>query len=478
MSSSSIDPLPKIAAPAAPGAKPAAPSAPRDAADEFENYLRQATSTNSAPEKPRETASDIASDKQLSVSGHDQGATTPSDDESTEAPVVEQTETNTADLVDEAPVDEVILSIAASAIATTAPAEASTEVDVAVQKSLIEPVLITGQTEQSAGENHLPSNQLAAEIDPEVTAIEGSTVGEATKILGPEDERVKQTVVHSTGIIEAVGQFAAIPQAELGQAAAAQQVVLEVQTDTRKNEKAEHGEQSEAKAGEDGKSSAHERHLGISPGAIAESVEVTTVGDQTSETNSKTSVDAPAPTPAVNTQVNSQGVTQSVHSHSEAIVTRGESKPQTPTIDRARFVQRVANAFRSAQQNDGQIQLRLSPPELGSLRIEIAVRNGVLAANLEVETADARRVLLDNLPALRQRLAEQEIRIEKFEVDIRREGGQQEGQANAREQQSEHQSSRATAQNRISTSQTAEALAARVLRIPLTGIDAGLDVRI
>jgi flagellar hook-length control protein FliK len=149
-----------------------------------------------------------------------------------------------------------------------------------------------------------------------------------------------------------------------------------------------------------------------------------------------------------------------------------------PTIDRARFVQRVANAFRSAQNNDGQIQMRLSPPELGSLRIEIAVRNGVLSANLEAETADARRVLLDNLPALRQRLAEQDIRIEKFEVDIRREGGQPDGQAGAQERQAQQQSQRTAAQNRIRTPATPEIISARVPRSQTMSADTGLDVRI
>ncbi len=99
--------------------------------------------------------------------------------------------------------------------------------------------------------------------------------------------------------------------------------------------------------------------------------------------------------------------------------------PALPAVDRTRFVGRVSSALRLAQQRDGQIQLRLSPPELGSLRLEIAVKQGVLTATLETETAAARHVLLENLPALRERLAAQEIRIERFDVDVRREGGEQ-----------------------------------------------------
>ena len=94
-------------------------------------------------------------------------------------------------------------------------------------------------------------------------------------------------------------------------------------------------------------------------------------------------------------------------------------------MDHNRFVGRVSSALRLAQQRDGQMQLRLSPPELGSLRLEIAVKQGVLTATMETETAAARHVLLENLPALRERLAGQEIRIERFDVDLRHESGDQ-----------------------------------------------------
>jgi flagellar hook-length control protein FliK len=94
-----------------------------------------------------------------------------------------------------------------------------------------------------------------------------------------------------------------------------------------------------------------------------------------------------------------------------------------PTVDRARFVQRVEGAMKAAQQRDGKIQVRLSPPDLGSIKIELAVQNGVMSAKLEAETPAARNLLLDSLPALRERLAQQDIRVEKFDVDVRREGG-------------------------------------------------------
>lgn len=87
--------------------------------------------------------------------------------------------------------------------------------------------------------------------------------------------------------------------------------------------------------------------------------------------------------------------------------------------DRARFVGRVEGAVRAAHQRDGRVQVRLSPPELGSLRIELTIHQGALSARLEAETPAARNLLLDNLPALRDRLAQQDIRVERFDVDLR-----------------------------------------------------------
>jgi len=85
---------------------------------------------------------------------------------------------------------------------------------------------------------------------------------------------------------------------------------------------------------------------------------------------------------------------------------------------RVQFVQRVARAFHAADQRGGTIRLRLSPPDLGSLRLEIGVKDGLMTARLETETHAARNLLLDNLPALRDRLAEQDIKIARFDVDV------------------------------------------------------------
>jgi len=90
--------------------------------------------------------------------------------------------------------------------------------------------------------------------------------------------------------------------------------------------------------------------------------------------------------------------------------------PGAEQAERVRFVQRVARAFEAAADRGGTLRLRLHPPELGSLRLELSLRRGAMTARLETETEAARAMLLDNLPALRQRLAEHQIRVERFEV--------------------------------------------------------------
>jgi flagellar hook-length control protein FliK len=90
----------------------------------------------------------------------------------------------------------------------------------------------------------------------------------------------------------------------------------------------------------------------------------------------------------------------------------------TPLVDSARLLNRVARAFVTARDGSGEVRLRLSPPELGALRLEIKVLDGALVARLETETSSARTVLIENLPALRERLAEQGVRIERFDVDL------------------------------------------------------------
>lgn len=87
-------------------------------------------------------------------------------------------------------------------------------------------------------------------------------------------------------------------------------------------------------------------------------------------------------------------------------------------VEQVRLLQRVARAFQTAQQREGEVRIRLSPPELGSLKLEIKVEDGVMTARAETESQATQQILIDSLPALRERLAEQNIRLEQFDVNL------------------------------------------------------------
>ena len=135
-------------------------------------------------------------------------------------------------------------------------------------------------------------------------------------------------------------------------------------------------------------------------------------------------------------------------------------RPPVTEAQAARFLQRVVGAVRSASQGDGEVRLRLHPPELGSLRMQIKVEDGAIVARLETETQHARQLLLDNLPALRERLAGQDIRIERFDVDVQDDSnGNRQHQAEDRQHAPEGEAD--TNDLRTQNTETDETLAAQ-----------------
>jgi flagellar hook-length control protein FliK len=151
---------------------------------------------------------------------------------------------------------------------------------------------------------------------------------------------------------------------------------------------------------------------------------------------------------------------------------------ELPAVDPARFVGRVAKAFQTAQDRGGSLQIRLSPPELGALRVELTVKDGVMSASLQTENSIARRLLLDHLPTLRDRLAEQNIRVDRFDVDVRRDGTG--GNADARgsqHQQFQHQPDQPSPRRQAVAQQlTRESAASDVIEVGPRISDAGLNL--
>ena len=80
---------------------------------------------------------------------------------------------------------------------------------------------------------------------------------------------------------------------------------------------------------------------------------------------------------------------------------------------------RLTRGLSSAiNQRGGSVTLRLTPPELGLVKIEMAVRDGAVSAKFTAQTESVRNLLMDQMSHLRQALDRQGLTVEKFEVQV------------------------------------------------------------
>ncbi|GAB5404150.1 MAG: hypothetical protein Aurels2KO_23810 [Aureliella sp.] len=86
--------------------------------------------------------------------------------------------------------------------------------------------------------------------------------------------------------------------------------------------------------------------------------------------------------------------------------------------ERIRLIQRVSRSFSRLTPTGGEISLRLHPPQLGSLAVKVQMEGSSLSARMSTETEAAREIIVENLPVLRKRLAEQGIEVTQMHVDV------------------------------------------------------------
>ncbi len=88
------------------------------------------------------------------------------------------------------------------------------------------------------------------------------------------------------------------------------------------------------------------------------------------------------------------------------------------TTERADFAERVMSAVRGASEQNRPFRVRLNPPELGSLQVEITQRDGIYSARLEVQTTSAQQAILDHVGHLKESLQQNGIRLDRIEVQL------------------------------------------------------------
>ena len=137
------------------------------------------------------------------------------------------------------------------------------------------------------------------------------------------------------------------------------------------------------------------------------------------------------------------------------------AKPQSASTDAnprlQSLVDRVAEAVESAgrQQSTRPLRIRLDPPELGVLSIEVQTQGGQVSARLQVESSTAQRLLLDHLPQLQDALAQQtggatQVEVSRSEPtnsDSQQQSYSQE-QSTSQQQQQQQQQKRANSVGR------------------------------
>ncbi len=82
------------------------------------------------------------------------------------------------------------------------------------------------------------------------------------------------------------------------------------------------------------------------------------------------------------------------------------------------LVDRVANTLRTAFDTAGQMRVRLEPPALGRVQVEVSTGSSGLTARLEVQTASARQTLLDNISMLHTAIAQTGASVSRIDVVV------------------------------------------------------------
>lgn len=93
--------------------------------------------------------------------------------------------------------------------------------------------------------------------------------------------------------------------------------------------------------------------------------------------------------------------------------------PGSDAADRADLIERVVRASRLAQSRGAaRIRIVLEPPELGQIKVDLAVRQHVVTGKLQAESAAARDLILAHLGSLKEALESQGIPVGDFQVNV------------------------------------------------------------
>lgn len=123
------------------------------------------------------------------------------------------------------------------------------------------------------------------------------------------------------------------------------------------------------------------------------------------------------PTDSRNSQVQNQGSTQ------ETAKTQELEAPRANVAERilkhTSAIYQVAHKVQIMVQNgDGKAILRLDPPELGHIEIEVDSRPGEMRVHMTVESESVKQTMESSVASLRESLEQQNVKLEKLEIQV------------------------------------------------------------
>jgi flagellar hook-length control protein FliK len=117
------------------------------------------------------------------------------------------------------------------------------------------------------------------------------------------------------------------------------------------------------------------------------------------------------------TETGTSGGSQTGVSASQG-VERTEPKP-VRAMDAGEFADRVMKfVHASVDREQSSLQMRLHPPELGSVRLTLSVKEGEVRLAMETSTEAARQVITQNLDTLRNTLVQQGYEVGRMDVSL------------------------------------------------------------
>jgi len=149
----------------------------------------------------------------------------------------------------------------------------------------------------------------------------------------------------------------------------------------------------------------------LTPNPLSLSIAAGIVPNATLNSNPST----PPSSGAVSVTNNISGSTSTAASRE----TTGSSRANLTPYQESKLVQRVLRGIEQLGNGGGQVRIRLHPPELGTLQMTLKFEATQVTAQFEVESRVARDALLSNSQVLKDRLKEQGLEVQKFEVEVR-----------------------------------------------------------